>query len=244
MFLTGTVCGYDDTALILRLDNDSIIRLMITIDTDNLPYRDNMTLLARAAGLRIRCVTRLLPLQPGSFQLLSIGTAAERKEDPSQSPSDAPKLKTTSEGTHIDLGLEALQRSQLTAAEQQPVEASELQVQPGSKPEAHSTPAEGILIDWLRAIVTGGRHTLSRSAIHRLIKDARHLETNFQPTASQVLKTLAQQTIDTQTTLEGLRFPADSTQLATAWLATAIVHSTTHQQLQLATWRASLETHF
>lgn len=239
MFLTGTICGYDDTALVLRLDNDSIVRLTIAIDTEDLPYRDNLTLLARAAGLRIRCVTRLIPLQPGDFQLLAIGTAGAVSAK--QEKANAPELKTGAAGAHIDLGLEALQRSQLTTAEQHPVEASEIQHQGSSTSDIHSAPAEGILIDWLRAIATGGRHTLSRSAIQRLIKDARHLEANFQPTASQVLMTLAQQTIETQTTLEGLRFPADSAQLASSWLATAIVHSTTHQHLQHSAWRASLD---
>lgn len=244
MFLTGTVCGYDDTDLLLQLQDETVVRLTITSDTKDLPYRDNLTMLSRAPGLPILCIGRLLPLQPGCFQLLSIGNAALAEQQADQrieaSKNGIPRLKIT-DGSHIDLGLESLQRSQLSTAEKQPVNSAELGILSSLRSEAEVADAGGILTDWLQAISVGGRHALSRSAIKRLVRDTRNLESNFQPTASQALKTLAQQAIDTQTTFEGLRFPSDSAQLADAWLAAAIVQLTTFQYLQHVQWRESLQ---
>lgn len=244
MFLTGTVCGYDDTALILKIKEEIMVRLTITADTEELPYRDNLTLLSRAPGLSIRCICRLLPLQPGHFQLLSLGKTIAPETDAVQPAEDSatvvPHMQIP-DGLHVDLGLETLQRSQLSSAHKQPVNANDDVPHDLRKSDDGVVGAVGILSDWLQAIAIGGRHALSRSAIKRLVQDARNLESNFQPTASRALKTLAQQAIDTQTTFEGLRFPGDSAELAQAWLSAAIVQSTTHQHLQHAAWRASVE---
>lgn len=243
MFFTGIVYGYEDADLILQLQDETIARLTIASDTKDLPYRANLTMLARAPGLPIRCIGRLLPLQPGCFQLLSIGNVSSTEQQSDQkterSNDDVPQLKIT-DGSHVDLGLENLQRSQFSTAQKHPVNSEDVGNLQHPRSDSNMADAEGILADWLKAIAAGGRHALSRSAIKRLIKDTRHLEANFQPTASQALKTLAQQAIDTQTTFEGLRFPSDSTQLADAWLAAAIVQLTTFQCLQRAEWRATL----
>ena len=244
MFLTGTVCGYHDCDLILQIEEEIQVRLTMAADTKDLPYRDNLTLLCRTPGLQIQCLCRLLPLQPGHFQLLSI--SPPKANEPSinhtaEDSNDIPTLQTKS-GVHIDLGLETLRRSQLSSAQKEPVLAVEFSSKDLLNPNVKSTQTEGILSAWLQAIVLGGRHALSRSTIKRCVQDAQHLKSNFQPTASQALKTLAQQAINTETTFDGLRFPADSTHLAKAWLAAAVVQNTAHQHQQHAAWQTSVES--
>ncbi|MEP3482472.1 MAG: hypothetical protein ABJZ55_24740 [Fuerstiella sp.] len=275
MFLTGTVCGLLNTALLLQTNDGTTVKLTIAADTKDLPYRDNLTMLARVPGLRINALCRLMPLQLGHFQLLSIGQATALPTDADSTavgcaaegsavPRDllrddflrddllqgdllqdraaaVPELKIA-DGIHIDIGLEILQRSSFNDAEKHPVNVETTSTSALQLNDQSAVESEAILNDWLQAIVTGGRHALSRSAIRRLITDARILETNFQPTASQTLKTLAARAIDTETTFAGSRFPADSRKLAEAWLAAAIVSTTTHQHRQHAAWQARIES--
>lgn len=242
MFLKGSVCGFEDRFLMFQLEQGSRVRLEIASDTSELPFRENLIMLARVPDLPLRCIGRLNPVRPGLLQLLSI--SAEQNSDTEskgEQASNHPTLLIKEPGAHYDLGLHRLQRSQFSNAHRQPVEVSDFPAEE-TRGVAVESPFGSILQDWLAAIAVGGRHALSGAAVNRLARDARYLESNFQPTSAAALKTLASQALDTTTNMEGIRFAGDAQNLSLAWLATAIVQSASQQHQQHSLWNSGIET--
>lgn len=227
LFVRGTVLGCTDQELLLQqTPGNQLLRLAITIDTDALPFRDNLTLLARAPGLKIKCLGRMNFLSPGEIKLISI--TPDQPDEPNQ---NAPVLQLpTAMPFHADLGLDELQRVQFSTAERHPVD---IPIQNDA-----DVPIDDLLSRWLRAIALGGRHAVPSGTVTSAVRDAATLQRQLRPTAAGLLHSLTQAAISTQTDVLGIRFPPNAAPLGQYWLAAAKTSQVTDQQIQELRWLA------
>lgn len=235
VFVTGNVMGCNAAELIIEQQAGFPLRLSISIDCDAIPFRENLTLLSRASGLRLQCVARVNFLRPGHLELLAIAPARFKDSEPidsEQKPmplNDRPELRLgSSTAFHMDIGLDELQRSDLTRAEYQPVEVH--------LPEPLDSLRDDVLSRWLRAIALGGRHAVPSGSVTAAVRDAGMLKRRMKPTAAALLLSLTRAAIGTHNDIMGVRFPADAQHLGTHWLAAAVANRAAVSCLQHSGW--------
>lgn len=224
LFVEVDVLGCADADLVVRTVDGRVLRLGIAIDRDGVSYRENIRMLARAPGLRLRCVVRMNFQKAGCATLLAIGPPGEAAEGPQLRFQDALTI-------HADVGLDVVERGCLTTADRNPVS---LDVVAAGLPDYEDH--EDTLTRWLQAIVLGGRHAVPTGAVDVAVQDALRLNRQLRPTAAAVLCRLVESAVATQTDLLGVRFPADSSTLAENWMATAAVCRATVDAVQQQDW--------
>lgn len=230
LFLEVTVLGCAGADLIVRTHCARVLRLGIQIDTDGVSFRENIVMLSRAPGLRIRCVVRIDFQRAGCGLLLSVGPPTDVSEGPQLRFEEAVCF-------HADFGLDVIERGQLTTAERSPVT-----IDPEAAGVVEYQDQEDVLTRWLQAIVLGGRHAVPTGAVDVAVQDAGRLNRQLRPTAAAVLCRLVESAVATQTDILGVRFPVDDASLAENWLAAAIVRRATVEAVQQDDWLATGQT--
>ncbi len=125
----GEVLGMERSDLVMRVDGErSPWQMRPAIDEPQVPYRENLTLLARAPGLRLRCVGRVDPTKARHVDLLAIGPGDEslrEGHDARNSAAELPRLRLPDEWNgRCNLGLDRLRRHLITTCRRWPEEVA------------------------------------------------------------------------------------------------------------------------
>ncbi|WP_406402568.1 hypothetical protein OH805_25445 [Streptomyces sp. NBC_00879] len=206
LFLTGTV-GVDGGFLV---SGGPALRLLAPDERPQLPYAENLRLLAARPGLALRLIARAVPDRPGGVHALA---AAWTGHDGEQ--------------TRADLGLRRLNRSHIPAQTTPP-------------PQGDAPPALPVELDLLRRAVdrtvAGGRAVTAAAADGEL---PRRLRAVGLTTGAQCAQSLADAAADRRHDPLGRLLPADPDAFAAAWLAAAVYCSAAARSLLPAAWSAS-----
>ena len=224
VFLRGLVAGTDGESLLFQTAAGQPLRLTVEQTHETLAFHNNLTLLSRCPGLRLRVVGRLLPDQAGHVSALAI--APDHQED-TESAGPGLVLKKPLVD-HVSLGIEKLARGHFTSAEREPVHLSV------------ESPAidDGLfsLHRRVRELALNGRHSLPTRGVAGFAREAATLKAQSQPTASALLQNLASHAVASESSLSGLRFPADPNPLAQMWLACARYATASRFDFQKLLW--------
>ena len=77
LFLEGAIVGLDHDALVLEDAAFGSVRLVPRTDHEDLRYSENLRLLARAAGTRVRVIGQLIPDVPRAIGALAVSAAGD-----------------------------------------------------------------------------------------------------------------------------------------------------------------------
>jgi hypothetical protein len=163
-------------------------RLMIAIDDAELPFRENLALLARCPGLALRCLGRLRLAIAGEVELIAIASGdSPQTHGVSKGEPPTLNLPTPWEGV-CNVGVDRLEQRYIHGiqrwSEEVPVESESL------GPKVATDGLES-LRRRLTGIALGGRVAVPAlgSSTHR--REQRILEQSYQSTAAQLLELLA-----------------------------------------------------
>lgn len=163
-----------------------------------LPWRDNLVVLGRSPGLKLRCVARPLLDRPGRVALLAVEPLP-----PGDSAGATLALPPEWAG-RCNLGLDRLHGAQVAQAAAPPLQAV-------APPSARLAAAElAPLQRRLDRLALGGRSTIFPAAIGSIEEEARRLDAELLATGAAVLRALAN---------ASLSRGAGTEPLAEAWLA-------------------------
>ena len=225
IFLRGQIAGTDGESLLLQTRAGQPLRMTVEQTHETLAFHDNLTLLSRCPGLRLRVVGRLLPDQAGHVSALAIAPDDEEAEGSADRPKLVLKMPLAD---HVSLGIEKLARGNFTSAEREPV---------------HLSVESPIIDDGLfslhrrvRELALNGRHSLPTRGVTAFAREAATLKAQSQPTASALLQNLASHAVASESSLSGLRFPADPSPLAQMWLACARYATASRFEFQKSLW--------
>ncbi len=182
----AVVLGAEDAALCVRFDDSPHpIRLKIAIDHPALPFRENLSLLARCPGLAFRCLGRLRLHAAGQVDLLAIATADDTTACPT-----TPRLRLPDPWDGLcNVGCDVLDRWNVEGI-QRWSEHVELDAEPSAMPgEPSANQRDGLepLRSRQMAIALGGRHAVAtiHSEAHR--RDRHRLSQRHQHTAAKLI---------------------------------------------------------
>jgi hypothetical protein len=166
-------------------------RLRIAIDHPDLPFRENLELLARCPGLGIRCVGRLRIEAAGEVDLLAIGDVPESlghadASDEEQSPTPRLLLPDAWCG-QCNIGLDRLQRHHFDQSKRWATEVR-LEEQAAA---VHSDDGLAPLERRLNAVTLGGYRAIAGPETRTHRRDAAALSRRNQSTASTLVDHLA-----------------------------------------------------
>jgi hypothetical protein len=214
LFLTGTMSGGG-----FRVTGGPALRLLAPDERPELPYAENLRLLASRPGLELRLIARAVPDRPGGVHALA---AAWTGHD--------------GERVRADLGLRRLNRSHIPTPPPPtppPPTASAAQAPPMT---GFALPVE---LDLLRRAVdrtvAGGRAVTAAAADGEL---PRRLRAVGLTTGSDCARALSETATDRRHDALGRLFPADPDAFAAAWLAAAVYSAAATRSLLLAAWAA------
>ncbi|MFK4222564.1 hypothetical protein [Streptomyces sp. NPDC019890] len=228
LFLTGTISDGG-----FAVTDGPALRLLAPDERPELPYAENLRLLAARPGLVLRLIARAVPDRPGGVHALA---AAWTGHD--------------GETVRADLGLRRLNRSHIPAqAAAIPAQRSATPAQgtpaqaaapaAGARPLSSAPPALPVELDLLRRAVdrtvAGGRAVTAASADGEL---PRRLRAVGLTTGAACARSLAETAADRRHDALGRLLPADPDAFAEAWLATAVYSSAAARSLLLAAWSA------
>ncbi|AOS64598.1 hypothetical protein [Actinoalloteichus hymeniacidonis] len=165
LFVAGTVQGIAQDALRLSMAGDTTVDLVAA----GKQARQNLRVLARATGTRLRVIARLLPDRPGSATALAISAGPDDLTLP------------TALRRHVDLGLDVLQRSYLH-------ESEPVGLPPGPDRAERVPPPLRPLANVLHRVTLGGRAV---AAVGSAAPDAAALVRNGLSTTAELLTELA-----------------------------------------------------
>ncbi|MGW4199548.1 hypothetical protein [Streptomyces sp. NPDC004726] len=209
LFLTGTVTDRG-----FLVDGGPPVRLLAPDERPELPYAENLRLIASRPGLQLRLIGRAVADRAGAVRALA---AAWTGRD--------------GEVLRVDLGLRRLDRSHLPAPETVALTST-----PAAPP---ALPAE---LDLLRRAVdravAGGQAVTAASADAELPS---RLRAAGLTTGAACMRSLAETASDRRQDGLGRLLPADPDAFATAWLAAAVYASAATRSLIPAAW-ASTDT--
>lgn len=172
-----------------------------------LPYAENLSLLASRPGLALRLIARVVPDRPDRVHVLAASWTGHDGEP-----------------VRADLGLRRLNRSHIPAVPTGPMEEG-------------PPPALPIELDLLRRTVdravAGGRAVSAASADGEL---PRRLRAVGFTTGAQRVQALADAAADRRHDVLGRLLPADPGDFALAWLAAAVYASAATESLLPAAW--------
>ena len=237
VFFPGRVLGYTGEWLIMsHTEANQMLQLKIPFEGKHVCWRDNLTMLARVPDLRIQVVGRLEWNEPGTLTPLAIGIPDETASAEASSAGEPSSLRLPEKfHSKLNLGLEALKRNHFAKAERKPVYCSDEMMDSESD---GLDPLERIVL----SVLMGGRHAIPSGRRSSVMQEARLLASQMQPTASELLIGLVQQSQNHSTDLMGVRFPADSTALAERWLAAAWGLMQMRQFRNATMWQGTFES--
>ncbi|MGW6740476.1 hypothetical protein ACWGDX_06970 [Streptomyces sp. NPDC055025] len=191
------------------------LRLAAPDERPELPYAENLRLLAGRPGLALRLIARVVPDRPDRVHVLAVSWTGH-----------------DGESVRADLGLRRLHRSDIPAV---PVPATAEAAAPAvSVPAPPALPVE---LDLLRGAVdravAGGRAVTAVSADGEL---PRRLRTVGLTAGAELVRSLAEAAADRRHDVLGRLLPADPRGFALAWLAAAVYVSAAAESLLLAAW--------
>ncbi|WP_326612338.1 hypothetical protein OG949_26135 [Streptomyces scopuliridis] len=189
------------------------LRLAAPDERLELPYAENLSLLASRPGLALRLIARVVPDRPDRVQVLAASWTGHDGEP-----------------VRADLGLRLLNRSHIPAVSAVPAGLT------GPR-EGEAPPALPIELDLLRRTVdravAGGRAVSAASADGEL---PRRLRAVGLSTGAQRVEALTDAAADRRHDVLGRLLPADPRGFALAWLATAVYAAAATESLLLAAW--------
>ncbi len=176
LFLEGMILGSDGENVFLGLQNDQgVIRLKIANDHPQVPFRENLEMLARVPGLHARFISRMLPSAPGDALALAIAPLV------SEESSLTCELPDKWQG-HANLGIDKLERRFFSSAERMP------HVIAPKTTSGHVSDGLDFVRRRLQAVALGGRHALPTGRVGAAVSEARAMDTNLQPAAAALLR--------------------------------------------------------
>jgi hypothetical protein len=191
------------------------IRLTTTIDHRGLATHDNLAVLAKATGLRVRAIGRVRLGTPRELDVLAIGPA------PDEARFGMPDAWQGRANVHYDrLGVLPIGEA------------------PGVKVAA-ALPREDLLSALRRRVeraVLGGSGTLPTHAIAELEREARGLAECALRGGADALRDLAALAHDAPRAATGARRGIDRTMFAQAWLRAALYEHAARRRLSIASW--------
>lgn len=231
LFLTGTVVGSDGYACLLRLDCDQgTIRLVPDEEAEGLAYAENIETLARGSGMRLDVIARLSLDVPSTAIALAAAPGVPIQRDDGDEPVAVLELLNEWQG-HVNLGLHRLRSANIHGAHDEPEFV----------PSFVSLPPDGLglLRSRIEALAVGGRHSLPTGRVNELKREAMVLKEQMQPTAGALLLSLTDSALASETSFQGVRFPADAGPLAERWLACSEYERTARLAFQRDCWLGS-----
>jgi hypothetical protein len=206
----GIVCQHGEAGNVL-------IQLVTAHDHRALPARDNLIVLAKASGLRVRAIGRVRLGAPRLLEVLAVAPAAD------ETRFAMPDAWHGRVNLHYD-------RLSLLAI---PPDSVEL------VPLAPAPPTEDLLSPLRRRVeraVLGGAGTLPTHAIPELDREAAQLADKALRGGAEVLRDLAAIAHDASRAATGTRRPLDRPTFARAWLRAALYEDTARRRLSVASW--------
>lgn len=229
LFLRGTVVGTDGHACLLRLDDDQgTIRLVPDEDAEGVAHAENLETLSRGRGLRLDCVARLTPDVPSTAVALAV-TAGPVVESVDGEPVAELVLADEWNG-HVNVGLHRLRSANIKAIADEPDYLSQFRLLPPD--------GLGLLRSRVESLAVGGRHSLPTGRLKEIKREALVLKEQMQPTAGALLLSLTDAALESETSFQGVRFPADAGALAKRWLACSQYERVARLAFQRDCWLA------
>ncbi|QDV47712.1 hypothetical protein Enr13x_76230 [Stieleria neptunia] len=182
------VLGRHEDAVLVKADDVSRpLRLRIALDTDQVPYRENLELLARSPGLELFVIGRVRRHQAGSIDALAIRVEARREES-----DDDPRLELPDSWRNVcQLGLDRLERHFFSRTDPE-ADAPSLAAAEDARGQTEPS-VDGVagLARQQLALVLGGRGSVASpaSAGHRRM--IRTLTRQMLPTAAKLADAVA-----------------------------------------------------
>jgi hypothetical protein len=211
LFLTGVVLGASREVLCVNV-GDSVVRMVTETDQADVWYRENLRMLARAPGLKLRFVARLIAGRARTLVPLAIAPAAAEE--------GAPHLDLPADwADRVNLGLDRLQSAHIRGIRQEamPFPLSD---------DLARDPLEASRRRVLR-VAMGGITAFPAESIGAVEKDANRLEAAMMPAAAAVLRGLCRSAL-TQVD-RGSAF-------AESWLAATTFDRAASKRLSRARW--------
>jgi hypothetical protein len=208
VFVTAVVVGTQDGMLLLATtDQSQELRLRSAHDAAELPGNENLQVLCRAPGLKIRLVARLLDDRRRVFAPLLVA--------PHEPDDGVPSFSfPESWASRCCLTLDRLEPRHLVRLVSR---APEIPPPRSEVPD----PLEAFRRR-LRNFALGGVRTVSERARDDIERDARQLEKRMMPEAARSLRALAQASVQRERDVLGRRGATEARLVALAWLRCAI----------------------
>lgn len=213
LFVDGTILGGAEVGLAIGA---RVLRLSTSLHHRALHARDNLVVLARASGLRIRAIGRVRLAAAGRLELLALGPA----------PDETRLVLPDAWHGHANLHYDRLTVPALPAA-------------PSPLPTAPAGPDDDLLEPLRRRIervALGGLGTLPTHALPELEHDAAQLADRALNGAADALRDLAAATHGADRTMAGGRRAIDRSIFAQVWLRAALYDDAARRRLNLASW--------
>ena len=206
----GIVCNHGEAGNVL-------VQLVTAHDHRALPARDNLIVLAKASGLRVRAIGRVRLGAPRLLEVLAVAPAAD------ETRFAMPDAWHGRANLHYD-------RLSLLSIPPDTVVPVAL---------APAPPTEDLLSPLRRRVeraVLGGAGTLPTHAIPELDREAAQLADKALRGGAEVLRDLAAIAHDASRAATGTRRPLDRPTFARAWLRAALYEDTARRRLSVASW--------
>lgn len=217
----ATTIGTDGDGLLVETPDGRCVKCLPPHAQPELPAVDNVALLCRAAGLRLRIAARVVRRRADTVLLDAVGPAPT---------DDAPQLRLP-EAWHgrCNVALDRLQRSQLSRAEPDAVSAPRTPRKPAIDPLAQVRRR-------VERAVLGGAATLPPGAAGEIAREVALLKRRQLAAGAQLLDRLARSAQWTRQDRFGTREPVDPGSFALAWLAIATYERAAREWLERETW--------
>ena len=212
-FVEGAIIGLGNV-VVLDL-GDRAVELTTSLDQRALVARDNLVILGKATGLRVRVIGRVRLAAPRRLDVLAIGPAAD------EARLVIPEAWHGRANFHYD---------RLSTP-------SQTSPSPGNAAIAQLPPD---LLEPLRRrverVVQGGLGTLPTHALPELERDAELLAERSLRTGAEVLRDLAAVTHTSERAMTGARRVVARERFATAWLRAALYDDAARRRASIASW--------
>ena len=192
VFVCGSILGAAGAELLLDLPREeTVVRLAIANDSEDLCFRENLRMLSHAPGLTIRVVGRLDLNQPTTIEALAIEPFAVAAEaSATSSPESAPPrprldLPEPAAG-RINLGLDPIPRHCLIDAQAGPI------VLGGASHPPVVDPLASLRRRWV-AMMLGGTSSQHRTVTNTIAGEIRGLHRSGFATGASLLDAIARQ---------------------------------------------------
>ena len=214
VFLEGVIVGLTSGGVAFHA-GDSPVALVTVHDHRALPARDNLVVLGRATGLRVRVIGRARLGAPRRVELLAIGPAAD------ETRLAFPDAWHGRANLHYDrLSVPALAGGGVVG------------LQPAEPPEDLLAP----LRRRVERVVHGGLGTLPTHAMPEIDREAAGLAERALRGGGDLLRELATIAHDAGRAMTGERRAVDRRAFARAWVRAALYEDAARRRLSVASW--------